>query len=95
MDRDIDRVVAGLVSRWPTITHEQLRVSHPGADDDGVWFFRHPLSDAEVQVESSTGNVPFLIEGDHAPPVTGRTVAEVIELVVRQLELREPPANDR
>ena len=95
MDRDIDRVIAGLAGRWPAITHEQLRVSHPGADDDGVWFFRHPSSDREVQVEASSGNAPFLIEGAHAPPVTGRTVMEVIEIVARQLELHDPPANER
>jgi hypothetical protein len=95
MDRDIDRVIAGLVGRWPAIKHERLCVSHPGADDDGLWFFTHPEARREVQVESSTGNVPFLIEGDHAPPVTGATVMEAIEIVARQLELRDPPANDR
>ena len=95
MDRDIDRVIAALVGKWPAIQYGQLRVAHPGADDAGLWFFTHPAGSGEVQVESSTGNIPFLIEGERAGRVTGTTVAEVIDIVVRQLELRDPPANDR
>lgn len=60
--RDIDSVIRHLRQSHPDLLAEQLRVSHPGADDDGLWFFRHPASSVEIQLESPTGNVPFLVE---------------------------------
>jgi len=89
MARDIDEVIAGLVQQWPALKWEQLRVAHPGVDDDGIWFFTHPGGRGEVQVESSTGSAPFLIEGDHEPPVTAATVATTIAIVAGQLGLRD------
>lgn len=42
----------------------QLQVRHPGADDDGLWFFRKHGAVGEVQLESSSGNCPFLVESN-------------------------------
>jgi hypothetical protein len=55
MHRDIDKLIDELQRAYPGVTVEQLRVTQPGADDDSLWFFRHPGSRKEVQVESSTG----------------------------------------
>jgi hypothetical protein len=88
MDRDIDRVIAVLRHRFPELTCEQLRVAHPGADDDGLWFFRHPPAAVEVQLESSEGNVPFLVEGtDSEARDTAHTVDEAVALVTTRLGL--------
>jgi hypothetical protein len=58
-------------------------VTHP-ADDDGIWFFRN--GDVEVQIESSTGNCPFLIESNiQLERHTGNDVAGVIRLIAAQL----------
>jgi hypothetical protein len=89
MDRDIDRLIAALPHRWPGIKCEQLRVVHPGVDDDGLWFFAHPAGHGEVQVESSTGAAPFLIEGDRGSRATAATVSEAEEIVTQQLGLRD------
>jgi len=89
MSRDIETVIAELRRTFPELACEQLRVAHPGADDDGLWFFSHPGRKAEVQLESWTGNVPFLVEGDDSNVCdTARTVEEAVALVVTRLGLR-------
>ena len=88
MNRDIDRVIAGLRSSFPDIVCEQLRVANPGADDDGLWYFTHPSGRGEVQLESSTGQLPFLVEGnDSSARDTARTVEEAVALVATRLGL--------
>ena len=67
---------------------EQLQVRHPGADDEGLWFFTHPDGRGEVQVESSTGAAPFLVEDDEGPAATAHTPADAVALVAARLGLR-------
>jgi hypothetical protein len=64
LQRDIDLVIERLTSDVPGIHIDQLKVIHPGADDDGLWFIRIPGKEGEVQLESSYGTCPFLIESD-------------------------------
>ena len=60
--RDVDRIIEGVRQIFPDIIVDQLRVTHPG-DDDGLWFFHLPENPKdEIQIESSYGNCPFLIE---------------------------------
>ena len=88
MHRDIDTVIAELQSAYPSIACEQLRVTHPGADDDGLWFFTHPDRPGEIQLESSTGQAPFLVEGTESPACdTAHTVEQAIALVAKRLGL--------
>jgi hypothetical protein len=88
MDRDINRVFDELRRSFPQIACEQLRVKHPGADDDGIWFFTHPQGAGEVQLESSFGMLPFIVEGtDSDVRDTARTVEEAAELVAARLKL--------
>ena len=91
--RDIDAIIKALALAHPELVVEQLQVLHPGADDDGLWFFRHPASPYEVQLESPAGACPFLFETDaHASSATAGTVAEAISLVVGGLGLAAPAA---
>jgi len=60
--RDVDRIIQSIMNICPSVKVEQLKVSHPGADDDGIWFFKQPGSDFEVQIESPMGMCPFLVE---------------------------------
>jgi hypothetical protein len=92
MDRDIDIVIAMLKRRCPDVVVQQLPVAHPGVDDDGLWFFRHPSRPGEVQLESSTGAAPFLVESDYAPTCIAGTPQEAAELVVSRLGLEVPTA---
>ena len=91
--RDIDVIIARLRVAYPDISAEQLTVLHPGADDDGLWYFRHPATGAEVQLESSTGTCPFLFERSGSTDrLTAGTVEQAIAFVVTGLGLSGPAA---
>lgn len=60
--RHIDQVIRQLQLCNPDVSCQQLVVKYPGADDDGLWFFQHPDSSVEIQLESPSGNAPFLVE---------------------------------
>lgn len=84
--RDVDQIIGELKLRHPELSIEQLKVSHPGADDDGLWFITAPDLAGEIQIESWNGQCPFLIESDfnnkqlHSSTVQD-TVAKVEALI--------------
>jgi hypothetical protein len=91
--RDIDAIIAQLRVAHPGISAEQLTVVHPGADDDGLWFFRHPATDVKVQLESSTGTCPFLFESSGtASRLTASTIEQAVTFVVNGLGIAGPAA---
>ena len=91
--RDIDAIIYQLRFAHPDISAEQLAVLHPGADDDGLWFFRHPTSEVELQFESSMGTCPFLVESSASNDrLVADTVEQAIELVIAGLGLSRPAA---
>lgn len=80
--RDIDMIIAAVSKTHPNLLIEQLRVAHPGADDDGVWFFKYPAVSIAVQLESSTGNCPFLVESNLNPDRQyANTVSQAVSTV--------------
>ena len=86
--RDIDAIIDKLRLAYPDISAEQLAVLHPGADDDGLWVFRHPASALDFQLESSTGACPLLAESSaSADRLTADTIEQAVALVVAGLDL--------
>jgi len=86
--RDIDQIIQSIKNICPTVNVRQLIVSHPGADDDGLWFFKRPGSEFEVQIESSMGVCPFLIETDESDArLTAKSIDETVEIVAKLLHL--------
>ena len=86
--RDIDAIIAKLRFSNPDISVAQLTVTHHGADDDGLWFFRHSATEVEVQLESSSGTCPFLFESSgSADRLTASTVDQAVAFVVAGLAL--------
>lgn len=86
--RDIDTLIRSMNAIYPTVRVRQLGVSHPGADDDGLWFFQEPNSEAEVQVESSMGMCPFVVETDDSDVrLTVTSVDQAVETLARLLHL--------
>jgi hypothetical protein len=80
--RDVDRIIQLVRDICPALEVKQLRVPHPGADDDGLWYFDQPASEFQVQIESSEGMCPFLVETDeNADRMTGRSVEETVEIL--------------
>jgi hypothetical protein len=87
--RDIDQIMHVLLQTIPGIRLKQLVVRHPGVDDDGLWFFTHPESVYEVQLESSDGMCPFLVEtNENSTRMQVYTVHEAAELVKTLLHLQ-------
>jgi hypothetical protein len=77
--RDIELIIRSIGEKYPAVEVRQLKVLHPGADDDGLWFFSKRESRFEVQIESASGMCPFLIETDE--PLDRRTTNSVAETV--------------
>ena len=92
MHRDIDSVVVYLERVHPSVAVKQFRGVH-AADDDGIWFFRAEGWPHEVQLESSSGMCPFVVETDaDAHARTADSIAAAIALVESLLGL--PRVND-
>ena len=78
--RDIDEIIRRVSAALPQVEWEQLRVKHPGADDDGLWFLDH--GERSVQIESSSGMCPFLIETTFS---SDRFTANTVEAAIARL----------
>ena len=91
MPRDIDQIIERLRIEIPGVQLAQLQVRHPGADDDGLWFITVPGKAGEVQLESSDGVCPFLIESDFGDERYHGHSVEGAVLTVRTL-FAEPAA---
>jgi len=91
--RDVDRIIELVKGRFPTVVVEQLKVTHL-ADDDGIWFFSLPPIRKDIQIESSNGMCPFLVEHDDmeetATEKLGVSVDRTVELIAGYL-LRVSP----
>jgi hypothetical protein len=89
MNRDIDQIIERVKERIPAVLADQLAPSHPGTEEDVLWFFRMPGTSNEVAVDSPTGNAPFQIEHDDmrsgAEAETVDTVEEAVEKVAAYL----------
>jgi hypothetical protein len=54
--------------------------------DEGIWFINLPPAEIEVQLESSTGNCPFMIESSSSPErLHAATIGETINMVSTML----------
>ncbi len=88
MTRDIDSIIEQVQRRVPNVTVAQSRKRHP-ADDDGIWWFNLPNAAREIQIESSSGNCPFMIEHDemncNSNAIAARNIEDVVSHLVRYL----------
>jgi hypothetical protein len=83
MLRDVDEIIECLKEQILGVEIEQLRVTYP-ADDDGLWFITVPGREGRVQMESSKGVCPFVVESDRTVErFVGRSVEEVVAIVRR------------
>ena len=85
---DAEKVIHSIVTKYPEVKVRQLHVLHPGADDDGLWFFDWVGSKFGVQIESSSGMSPFLVETDESDVrIITESVDETICAVLKLLHL--------
>jgi hypothetical protein len=81
--RDIEHIIESVQEHIVDVNVTQLIKRHP-ADDDGIWWFEWKINPNNIQVESSSGMCPFLLETD-IPAYERRiayTVEEAIEMIV-------------
>lgn len=88
MNRDIDQLTDALRRAYPEITVEHEDAMLIDEDDQGVWHVKHPAALADVHVESATGDAPFFVGSDLAPPTVARTVDQAVRLVTERMGLR-------
>jgi len=87
--RDIDQIIESIRNIFPAVKVRQLNVSHPGDDDDGIWFLEQADSEFEVQIESPQGMCPFLIETDESSACyTTNSIEETVETVAKLLHVK-------
>jgi hypothetical protein len=88
---DIDRVIDLVAADLPDLTVVQHHDAWP-ADDEGVWFFRLPDLMTDIQLESSTGMCPFIVEHSGMPSAvdawTAASVNEAARMVVGYLRAK-------
>ncbi len=89
MKRDIDKIIEQVKLQLPDVRVQQHKVKYPGVDDDGLWFFSMLQFEKEIQIESSFGVCPFLVEHDDmessSDAETAYTVDEAVEKVTSYL----------
>ena len=85
---DIKLIISAVRQSLPQVRWTRLWVSHPGADDDGIWWFWLPDQAGEVQVESSSGTCPFDLSTDKDDrQTTAGTLESAAKTIVEWLGL--------
>jgi hypothetical protein len=79
--RDIDEIITSVRQAIPTAGVDQLKVKHPGVDDDGLWYFSIPGIEEDIQIESPHGMCPFIVETNEQCSYDARTATTLDEAV--------------
>ncbi len=89
MTNDIKCITERVRAEIPDVDVVQMQKTHPG-DDDGLWWFRRPGKTKDIQIESSSHSLPFIIEHDDmrssSDALSGTTIDEVVQHVVTYLK---------
>lgn len=80
--RDIDQITATVKQRVPDVQIDQW-IKENSTDDDGLWYFHRPGVNGEIQLESPSGNCPFIVESDAMKSSTQAVKAPTPDAAVR------------
>lgn len=86
MPPDIDQLTTALQQAHPALTVTRMRAIEP--DEPVTWVVRHPDALVDVEIESPTGDLPFQVESELAPPTVVKTLALAQRIVAERLGLR-------
>jgi hypothetical protein len=85
MASDIDEITTRVKASHPEVKVTRLKVTHPD-DDNGLWFFQ--ATGVEIQLESTSGQCPFMLESDaHDRRRWVHSVEEAVRAVEQELGL--------
>jgi len=82
--RDIDAIVERVQREIPACRVQQLQVKHPDSDDDGIWYFSLPGIEREIQIESSFGMCPFIVETNEQSSYNARN-ADTVDMAASMI----------
>ena len=85
-EQDIDRLTTALEQAYAGITVERGGASN-SAVDDAHWLVNHPRAVTTVQVGTTTGDMPFTVQSEFAPPTVAKSVEDAMRLVAERLGL--------
>jgi hypothetical protein len=85
MSRDIDQVIEQVSNRLPGVIVWQHWVKNPDVDDDGIWWFRMPENQKRIQLESTLGTCPFMVEHDEMRDASEAEWAVTVEDAVQKV----------
>src|SRR4051812_12917084 len=90
MTPDLSQIIDRVTAAFPDVEWQQLQAKWP-ADDDGVWVVNRPGGRfGDIQIESSSGLCPFVVESVfNNARFVGETPAEVANTVVELLASRD------
>ncbi|HVE59960.1 MAG TPA: hypothetical protein VNB22_24315 [Pyrinomonadaceae bacterium] len=86
--KDIDLIIEKVNQILPDVGVWQPSKTYP-SDDNGIWYFSLPDVKQSIQIESSYGLCPFIVETDEQSSYDARrasTIDEAVEMIVEYLE---------
>ena len=86
MTRGIDDLTSAL-QRTDTRITVQPRAAIVPEEADRSWSVHHPDGFTDVQVQSETGDAPFVVASDFSPPTVVKTVDAAVRMIVQRLGL--------
>lgn len=86
MSRAIDDLIAALQRANAKITIQQNSPLVEG-EDTRTWLVKHPDGFTDVQVQSETGEAPFVVASDFSPPTVVKSVDAAARMIVQRLGL--------
>ena len=81
MTKGIDDLAAALQRKHPKITVQRNHTA-VDAEETPTWSVKHPDAFTDVQVQSETGDAPFVVASDFSPP----TVVKSVDAAARMIE---------
>jgi hypothetical protein len=86
--KDIDLIIEKVKQEMSDVGVYQLKKKLP-TDDDGIWWFYLPDVKPDIQIESSYGMCPFIVETNEQSSYDARkadTVDEAVSMIIDYLK---------
>ena len=82
MELDADKIIEAIKEKFPGTKVNEWDAMNPRSFYYSLWFFNIPNVDGEIQIESTSGNCPFLVESClNDDRYNGDTVEEVVSII--------------
>jgi len=84
--RDVEKIIKAIKENPPDVKLRQLTVSHPAADDNGLWFFEQPKQRVRSPNRVIDGDVPFFNRNTREQhKFAARSIEEAVAMLAQLL----------